>query len=965
MANGVGTIADFSTLDIATARTVNLAGNYTVGTLIFEDDTNASHNWALANGSGGPWALTLAAVVGNTPNIQVLNQVATISAVLAGTQGVKKTGAGTLTLTGANTLSGGINLAEGVLNFANGSLASNVVTFTADATLGWQGGHTQDVSALIKIEDGVTATLNTGASDVTFATALQTGLTGTGSILKNGAGALIITAANSYSGLTRVRQGRMILTGGDNRLSSAGSIALGQNAQVGILQLGSVAGASHQTTTALSGTAGSSVVGGHQTVSILTINNSTSVSFAGMIGGAGANENNIGLVKTGAGDFTVSNTGNCFTGGTTLQQGTLTFSVGALSNTGQIGFAGNATLEWGSGNTQDISARLLIQDGVIATLATNANTVTLATALQTGAVGNGALTKGGAGTLIITAANTYSGNTRINNGRVILSGGDNRLSVETALQFGSNANSGVIQLGDSNGASNQTVTGLSITGNVNSSTSNAIVGGNAAISTLTVNNSANVTWNQFLGGSGANENNLALVKTGTAVLTLGGNNTFVGNVDIAAGSLAITRAEALGSGVKTVTVRGTASAATFRLTGGVDGIALADNVSFVLSNDVGSASGILSTAGNNTIAGSIALTTSSSGTRTSRIRVNADSLAITGSIAPSSTATTPVTVIFDAQSGATVSVSGTVSDTGATVMAVRKDSAGSLILTGNNTYTGVTNITGGVVQVGVGGDGSSVANATSSGTTGTGLTTVSATATLSGSGLVKGRLAIDGGTLSPGDTIAAAGDKIGTLWVGGNTTYTAGTLLLQIKSSSLNVAGLADSLVSGYDAARLSLTTSYATQLAAAVGIDEYDHIDINGSFDWAATGSRSVSISLEAGYSISAGDVFNLLDWTSVKNPLGLNVGDVFRAGGELGTELVLPSLGGGLGWDTTYFAQHGILIVTQISNIPEPGRAVLVLGGLITVLLRRRRPFSSQSRTLWSSASTINLPRHPGQTE
>ncbi len=686
IASGTDAIADFSTLDITAARTITVNGNYTVGSLKFAD-TTASHNWTLASSS--TFALTLETSTGSAPTISVANQILVLSARLAGTQGFTLSGGGALRLTNtASTLTGGITLLSGSeLQFASGALGTNSVYFKENATLTWNGAQSQDVSAQIRIEDGVTATLATGANNVTLATAFQTGALGTAALTKTGSGTLTLTAVNTYTGLTKISVGRIALAGGDNRLATTGTISLGQGANSGVLQLGDATGASNQTTTSIA-TAGTgttnAIVGGSTSVSTLTVNNSAAVTFAGLLGGAGANENNLALVKTGTALLTLSNTANTFSGGVTLSAGTLNFSAGALGS-GLVTYAAASSLQWGTGNTSDVSAQIRINDGVIATLDTNGNSVTLATAFQTGTLGTAALTKGGTGTLTLTAANTYTGNTRINNGRLILTGGDGRLSSATALQFGSGANSGVLQLGDASGASNQTVTALSLTGNVSTSLSNAIVGGSSVISTLTVNNSAAVTWAQMLGGTGTNENNLALIKSGTGTLTLSGTaNTFAGNVTVTAGILSITRAGALGSGAKTLTVSGTATAATLRLDGSSADISLGSAFSLSLGNDTPGAAALLSSAGSNLVAGSIS---AGSGTR---IRVTAGSLTLNGAI---TAATSPVTLAFDIATSGTAN--GIISDHGGNVLSLTKEGTGTWTLTAANTYTGATTVSAG------------------------------------------------------------------------------------------------------------------------------------------------------------------------------------------------------------------------------------------------------------------------------
>jgi len=97
-------------------------------------------------------------------------------------------------------------------------------------------------------------------------------------------------------------------------------------------------------------------------------------------------------------------------------------------------------------------------------------------------------------------------------------------------------------------------------------------------------------------------------------------------------------------------------------------------------------------------------------------------------------------------------------------------------LTGTNTYTGNTNVNGGVLKV----DGSITSN-----------TFVNRGGTLAGTGTINGNVrTFNGGTVSPGDSP-------GTLTVAGNYSQPAGTLLIDIlgpnsgQFSILNVLGSA------------------------------------------------------------------------------------------------------------------------------------------------------------------------------
>jgi fibronectin-binding autotransporter adhesin len=208
------------------------------------------------------------------------------------------------------------------------------------------------------------------------------------------------------------------------------------------------------------------------------------------------------------------------------------------------------------------------------------------------------------------------------------------------------------------------------------------------------------------------------------------------------------------------------------------------------------------------------------------------------------------------------------------------------------------------------------------------VTTLNATSVITGSGFIQGSTILNGGTLRPGD---AAGASLGTLWVGGDATFTSGTLELQVSTSTLNVTALANREDPGYAAALAALVGNSA--LANPILLTQHDHLDVAGAFDW-GTGA-GLSTVLSNGYTPTAGDVFNLLDWTRVLNADQVNAGGSFRTGSETGTDLALFDLGGSFLWDTSLWASHGLLVVTA----PEPSRVLLVLGGLFSALLHRRR--------------------------
>ena len=214
--------------------------------------------------------------------------IATIDSVLAGSDGIAKTDAGTLVLTAANTFSGGLAIEGGALSVssdANLGDASNALTLN--------GGLLQVTgTAFVSTTRDIVLGANGGGFDIVNAgnafTVSQL-LDGSGALVKTGAGKLLLTADDTFSGGTTI---------------SAGTLQLGNGGTTG------------------------SVVGNVVDNGALVFDRSDAVTFAGTISGSG------GLVQFGAGT-TVLTAGNSFTGGTTISGGTL--QLGNGGTTGMIG----------------------------------------------------------------------------------------------------------------------------------------------------------------------------------------------------------------------------------------------------------------------------------------------------------------------------------------------------------------------------------------------------------------------------------------------------------------------------------------------------------------------------------------------------------------------------------------------------------------------------------------------------
>ncbi|WP_445779020.1 autotransporter-associated beta strand repeat-containing protein, partial [Shewanella sp.] len=488
----------------------------------------------------------------------------TLSGVVSGTGSlVKDRSASTLTLTGANTFDGNVNLSEGTLRLGEasilGSLQLGVQAYAGSVLLG--GGTTlaygssadqsftgviSGAGSLLKDTAASTLTLtaaNTYTGDTTVSTgALQVGAGGTtgslvsnlvnnatvifnrsdassyagvvsrsGVLSKDGAGVLSLTGMNSYTGETSI---------------VGGTVKLDGIAQLG---LGAYAGAIRLT----SGTS-------------LQFSSSAAQTLSGVISGTGnllKDTSNSLLTLTGA---------NTFDGNVSLSAGTLrlggasilgSLQSGVQTYAGTVSLGAGTSLTYGSSADQTFTgvisgAGSLLKDLTASSLTlTAANTYTGGTTVSAGTLrvgaggttgslvgdvvnnatvvfnrsdtssyagvisGSGAVSKDGAGVLSLTGVNTYAGATNIASGAVKLDG---------AGQIGSGAYAGAISL--------------------------------ASGTTLQYSSSAAQTLSGVISGTGS-----LLKDTAASSLTLTGANTFDGNVSLSAGTLRLGAASILGS----------------------------------------------------------------------------------------------------------------------------------------------------------------------------------------------------------------------------------------------------------------------------------------------------------------------------------------------------------------------------------------------------------------------------------
>ena len=284
--------------------------------------------------------LTINSTVDNGGNLLTVSGLGNtiINGSVSGLGGLTKTGGGALTLAVANSYTGETTVSGGTV------IAGDVDVLGTGAALVVNGGtvnlglNNQSVGAVTL---GSGSLVGTGAFLTSSAFVLESGMVGVklggvgATLTKTTAGTVTLSGANSFTGRMSVEAG-VISMGTINNVSAAGvlgnsglSVILGKaGGQTGTLQYtGATASSSKPFTLA---TGGGGVFQVDNVATVLTV--------SGLIDGGG------GLSKTGPGNLVISNATNTYSGGTKVSGGILTAS---RSGTGTFSFGGTLTLESG------------------------------------------------------------------------------------------------------------------------------------------------------------------------------------------------------------------------------------------------------------------------------------------------------------------------------------------------------------------------------------------------------------------------------------------------------------------------------------------------------------------------------------------------------------------------------------------------------------------------------------------
>ncbi len=232
-------------IDAGANVTVNGTRTLHLGHMLYQS------NGTLFIGNGaGAGTLTADSVIFGTAGSSVQfnhTGTTTFTAAVSGNGSVTKTGAGTTILTGANTYTGGTTVSGGTLQgdttSLQGNITNNATVMFNQAASGTYTGQINGTGSLIKIGTGTI--ILTGANNYSGGTTVSGGtlqgntsslqgnitnnaalsfdqttngtyagvVSGIGSLSKIGAGTLLLTGTNNYSGTTSVNAGTLSVNG--------------------------------------------------------------------------------------------------------------------------------------------------------------------------------------------------------------------------------------------------------------------------------------------------------------------------------------------------------------------------------------------------------------------------------------------------------------------------------------------------------------------------------------------------------------------------------------------------------------------------------------------------------------------------------------------------------------------------------------------------------------------------------
>lgn len=402
---------------------------------------------------------------------------------ISGAGNVVKEGSGLLTLIGIyGAFSGTFDIREGVLQGNAGNLTGNIIT-AADTSVNFN-----------QLYDDVYSNI----------------ISGDGSLIKTGLGALELTGINTYTGGTIIADTYGLLINDDENLGTGGVILYGGN-------LATADGSDITTARDFELVSGNGV-------NNITVGDGATYTIEGVLSGGS-------FEKRGAGTLILT-APNTHEGGTQITEGVLRVETAEALGTGMLSITGGT---FNAAADMDLDTNIFVS-GIAGFDIDAGSTLTTNGIL----FGGGTVNKKGAGTLVFGYDNRYMGGLNIEAGKVIgdtysilgditMTGGEldfnqsfegwyvGDIDASGAAQINKNGEGLLIMEGDSNG-----LNALSI------ATFNINEGGAAALSEI--NGTINIAQDAFLvleaGGSGA------INATGALYISGEQNQNYTGDINI-------------------------------------------------------------------------------------------------------------------------------------------------------------------------------------------------------------------------------------------------------------------------------------------------------------------------------------------------------------------------------------------------------------------------------------------------
>src|SRR6266446_2609193 len=275
------------------ANAVVLGSSGATGTLQYTGSTASStKKFTMATGGTGAFQVDTAATT------------LTLSGVIDGSGALLKAGAGTLSLTGVNTYSGGTTVSAGTLQLSgsgtlgstSGALTVNGGTLNLNGTNQGVGNLTGSGGTILNNATATNVTLTIGNNNGTggnYAGVIANNTSGTGTVAltKTGTGTITLSGTNTYTGATTVSGGTLLVNGS----TASGSAVSVNNSGTTLGGTGTIGGTVAVGSGAnLLGGTGSTASGTLTLANNLTLNSGSIIELA--LGGSGAHST---LARTG------------------------------------------------------------------------------------------------------------------------------------------------------------------------------------------------------------------------------------------------------------------------------------------------------------------------------------------------------------------------------------------------------------------------------------------------------------------------------------------------------------------------------------------------------------------------------------------------------------------------------------------------------------------------------------------